>query len=290
MNKTRLIISCIALSGTMWSCSILQGNKNQNVAVEKDTNEIVTTTPSQTEAAIDKVLYGEWVAQTVGEMTVEGDERPYVVFDTTATNPFIVKVYANNGCNTLNGQMAVTPGGEMKPTGAFPTTMRYCPNAPYEIGVNMALSTVSTYKIEKIENDYLLTLENGSGKTTMTLTKSGISFINGAWTVTKVGDQTVTPDKGLKLVIDVPEMKVHGNGGCNVINGNLFIDPAVQNSIQFKDLISTMMYCPNLELEQAFLVNLEQVETASEEEGGNVALFKDAEGKTVIVLEKLNLK
>lgn len=290
MNKAVLTICAAVLSGLVWSCSILQSNKPQNVTMEKDGNEAVTTEVPQTVAIIDKVLYGKWVAQTVGETAVEGDERPYVVFDTTVTNPFIAKVYANNGCNTLNGQVAVTPGGEMKPTSKFQTTMRFCPNSPYELGVNVALNSVASYKIRKIGTAYSLSLLNGSGKTMMTLMKNGISFINGAWTVTKVGDQSVSADKGLKLVIDVPELKIHGNGGCNVINGHLFIDPAVTNSIQFRDLISTKMYCPDLELEQAFLVALEQVETASADNGGDTVCLKNADGETVIGLQRLNLK
>lgn len=288
MNKIILIGSTLLVGGLLWSCSIF--SPKQTVNVSPETNEVVTTTAPETIIAIDKVLYGEWTASTVGELTVTGDERPYVIFDTTAVNPYIVKVYANNGCNTLNGEMAITPGGEMKKTSEFPTTMRYCGNAPYEIGFNMALNTVSSFKIEKIGEDYLLTMLNTNGTPLMTMSKSNISFMNGAWAIVKIGNETISEDKGIQIVVDIPESKIHGNAGCNVVNGKIFIDPDKTNSIQFTNLITTMMYCPNMQLEQAFLVALEQVETAIPENNGETAILKDAGGQAVLTLKRLNLK
>lgn len=288
MKKICLSISIGILTAGLSGCSIF--SPKQTVTVNQETNEVVTETPTQTEKAISQVLYGEWTVSSVGELEVTGDERPYVIFDSTSVNPFILKVYANNGCNTLNGEMAVTPGGEMKKTSDFATTMRYCGNSPYELGVNMALETVNSFTIDKIGNDYMLTMKNANGNTIMTLNKSNISFLNGAWAVTKIGNQEISSDKGIQIVIDIPELKIHGNGGCNVINGKIFIDPAKQNSIQFTNLITTMMYCPNLELEQAFLVALEQVETAVPGSEDDTAILKDSSGKQVITLSKLNLK
>ncbi|MDE5838335.1 MAG: META domain-containing protein, partial [Paramuribaculum sp.] len=53
---------------------------------------------------------------------------------------------------------------------------------------------------------------------------------------------------------------------------------------------TTRMMCPDIENEQKFLVALEEVESASPEQNGSVVLLKDAHGKTVITLKKLNLK
>ncbi|MCH5319660.1 MAG: META domain-containing protein [Paramuribaculum sp.] len=288
MNKILTSGCALLLIASLAGCSALTQKKTVNTT--QTNSETRTTTQKQKIPAVDKVLFGEWTALTVGDQTVTGDERPYVIFDTTSTNPYLVKVYANNGCNTLNGSVVITPGGEMKKTATFPTTMRLCPNAPYELGVNMALETVSTYKMEKIGDDYELSMYNPEGYKLMTLGKSGISFLNGAWTVTKVGNETIKEDVGMQLVIDIPEEKIHGNGGCNVINGKIFIDPSKKNSIQFTNLITTMMYCPNLQLEQALLVALEQVETAVTENNGKTATLKDASGKPIISLKRLNLK
>lgn len=37
-----------------------------------------------------------------------------------------------------------------------------------------------------------------------------------------------------RLVIDVPEGKVHGNTGCNILNGSLETDMEAANSISFR--------------------------------------------------------
>lgn len=257
-----------------------------------DNNQVVTSTINDTEAVINQVLYGEWTISNVNGREVTGDERPYLVFDTTATNPFILKYYANNGCNILNGQVGVTAGGEMRKASEGLSTMRFCPDAPYETGITMALETVHNYAIDRIGSDYVLYLKDAVGKTTMTLVKSNISFLNGAWTVTRLGNETFTTsgDDVPQMVIDIPELKVHGNTGCNVMNGNIFIDPAKANSIQFRDLATSRKACPDMQREQAFLVALEQVESAVPGASDDVAIMKDAMGREVMQLQRLQLK
>lgn len=291
MKKTSLLLSAAALALTFTGCSLLDQFKTKPaVKVDKTTGEVVTAKPSETIAAIDNILYGEWTVSNVNGQGVVGDERPYVVFDTTGVNPFVVQVYANNGCNVINGTLAVTPGGEMKKTSEFLSTMKYCPDAPYEIGINMAFETVKKFNIEKIGNDYILYMKNSGGNSVMILRKSDISFINGAWEVTKLGNEEISSESGMKLVIDVPELKVHGNTGCNILNGNLLLDPDKQNSLQFKDLATTRMMCPDIENEQKFLVALEEVETAAPGHDGTTSVLKDAQGKILITLKRLNLK
>ncbi|MCI9607048.1 MAG: META domain-containing protein [Muribaculaceae bacterium] len=288
MKHSNSIIAAAALAITATGCSIFSPKPTVNV--NKSTGEVKTESATETVAAIDKILYGEWTVANVNGQAVTGDDRPYVVFDTTSVNPFRLKVYANNGCNTINGDMSVTPGGDMHKASEFLSTMMYCADAPYEIGINMAFETVKSFNIEKIGNDYLLYMKNSAGNPLMILRKSDISFVNGAWTVTKIGNEDVAEDKGVKLVIDVPELRVHGNTGCNILNGNIFVDPDKQNSLQFKDLATTRMMCPDIENEQKFLVALEQVETVVPGPDGTTALLKDAHGKTLIALKRLNLK
>ncbi|MDE5837680.1 MAG: META domain-containing protein, partial [Paramuribaculum sp.] len=226
MKHTAIILTTVALAITTTGCSLLDMIKTKPApTVNKTTGEVVVANPTQTVAAIDNILYGEWTVSNVNNQGVVGDERPYVVFDTTGVNPFEVRIYADNGCNVLNGAMAVTPGGEMKKASEFLSTMKYCADAPYEIGINMAFETVRKFNIEKIGNDYLLYMKNSSGNTVMILRKSDISFVNGAWEVTKLGNEEISSNSGMKLVIDVPELKVHGNTGCNILNGNILTDP-----------------------------------------------------------------
>lgn len=270
-------------------CSTIMPKK-KTPTVNKETGNVETKTPEQTEAAINRVLYGEWTVADVGGMAVTGENRPYVIFDTTAVNPFELKVYANNGCNILNGSVGVTSGGEMAPASHFLSTMMMCNDAPYELGINMAFETVRRFNIEKIGQDYLLYMRDAAGKAVLTMRKSDISYINGAWAVTSIADEQVPDSAGIRMVIDVPELKVHGNTGCNILNGSIFTDPDKQNSIQFVNLATTRMMCPDAEREQRFLVALEQVETMVPGQDNSIAILKDAQGQPMLTLKRLNLK
>ena len=141
MNKSIIITAAAVLF--LCSCN------SRKVAVTT-TGQVKTETATQTEGAIQKVLYGQWIATNINGTAVTGNDRPYMVFDESSTNPFIVNLYAYDGCNILNGALAVTPGGQMSRTSEFLSTMKMCPDAQYEIGFTIALNTVSKYSIEQV--------------------------------------------------------------------------------------------------------------------------------------------
>lgn len=286
MKKINLL-AIATFAALVSSCSLFQKNAvtAKPTPVEPPAN---TSNYIQDEKIIEKILYGEWTVADVNGKGVVGDTRPYVIFDTTAIAP-IMKYYANNGCNVLNGKLEVSTKGIMKKASEGLSTMMFCPDAPYEMGINLALETVASFSIEKIAQDYLLYMKNAEGNTMMILRKSDISFINGAWTVTKINGKAVKPDAGIEMVIDIPELKVHGNTGCNILNGQLFVDPDKQNSLQFTNLATTRMACPDAELEQQFLVSLEQVETVIPGKDDDTALLKDKSGNVMLELKRLNL-
>lgn len=280
MNKSIIITAAAVLF--LCSCN------SSKVAVTT-TGQVKTETATQTEGAIQKVLYGQWIATNINGTAVTGNDRPYMVFDESSTNPFIVNLYAYDGCNILNGALAVTPGGQMSRTSEFLSTMKMCPDAQYEIGFTMALNTVSKYSIEQVGRDYLLYIKNAQGNTTMTLRKSDLGFANGAWQVTKLNGTAVPTDVEMQMVIDIPEQKLHGNAGCNTMNGSIYMNPDKQNSLEFKNIATTRMTCPQIALEQQLLTALAQVTTVQLGKEGSLML-DDANCHTLVTLTKLNLK
>lgn len=280
MNKSIIITAAAVLF--LCSCN------SSKVAVTT-TGQVKTETATQTEGAIQKVLYGQWIATNINGTAVTGNDRPYMVFDESSTNPFIVNLYAYDGCNILNGALAVTPGGQMSRTSEFLSTMKMCPDAQYEIGFTMALNTVSKYSIEQVGRDYLLYIKNAQGNTTMTLRKSDLGFANGAWQVTKLNGTAVPTDVEMQMVIDIPEQKLHGNAGCNTMNGSIYMNPDKQNSLEFKNIATTRMTCPHIALEQQLLTALAQVTTVQLGKDGSLML-DDANCHTLVTLTKLNLK
>lgn len=280
MNKSIIITAAAVLF--LCSCN------SRKVAVTT-TGQVKTETATQTEGAIQKVLYGQWIATNINGTAVTGNDRPYMVFDESSTNPFIVNLYAYDGCNILNGALAVTPGGQMSRTSEFLSTMKMCPDAQYEVGFTMALNTVSKYSIEQVGRDYLLYIKNAQGNTTMTLRKSDLGFANGAWQVTKLNGTAVPTDVEMQMVIDIPEQKLHGNAGCNTMNGSIYMNPDKQNSLEFKNIATTRMTCPQIALEQQLLTALAQVTTVQLGKDGSLML-DDANCHTLVTLTKLNLK
>ncbi len=265
--RNNAILAGAALCLLAQGCSVFKKTETPAATINRQTDVVETKTPEQTVAAIDRVLYGEWTIANVGGMEVTGEERPYLIFDTTAVNPFEMKLYVNDGCNYLNGRVAVTPKGDIRPVNDFLSTMRYCADAKYELGIGTALNSMAHFKIEKISNDYILYLKNASDSTSMTMRKSDLTFLNGAWRVSVLDGKNIPADAEMQMVIDLPELKVHGNTGCNILNGSIFVDPAKQNSLQFSNLATTRMACPDMEREQKFLVVLEQVENGHPRQG-----------------------
>lgn len=290
--RKQFLITAVAAIASMTAISSLTGcNTNrQTGSSSQAAGTVATATASETKGVISKALYGEWLAMDVNGQTVTGDDRPYIIFEATPENPFILNIYANNGCNTLNGQMSVTPGGKMVPASTIASTMMMCPDAPYEMGFTLGLNNVKKYTLEKAGSDYILYMRDASDKALITLRKSGITFLNGAWSVTSVNSESIPAEMEMQLVIDIPELKIHGNAGCNTLNGSVFIDPAKQNSVQFTDLATTRMTCPFIAKEQALLIALEQVDTAQHGSTPDEVNLLDAGGKTVITLKRLNLK
>lgn len=252
-------------------------------------------TALQTETLINRVIYGKWIVADAGGKEVnapsEGDERPYVTFDSTATNPFILKIYAYTGCNTLNGRVALTPEGRLAKTGEFASTLRMCPDAEAEPAIIDAFNTVARYRIEHIGGSYILYFYNQAGANTLVLRKSDMGFLDGAWDVDRINPIDVKPDdmpEPMRLVFDMTEGRLHGNTGCNVLNAGVSTDVNVRNSLTITNPATTRMACPNAGLEQQLLNALGRVAKAEKGRRGTVHLL-DAAGNTVITLSPAHI-
>lgn len=84
--------------------------------------------------------------------------------------------------------------------------------------------------------------------------------LNRTWILKKFGDKEVVDtdySKGLPdLMFNVEQKRFSGNGGCNRIMGSVFIEG---RTLRFGQVASTMMMCPDLELETQFVKALEKV-------------------------------
>lgn len=114
-----------------------------------------------------------------------------------------------------------------------------------------------------------------------------VTDLGGRWKITQAGGEAI-PDGMEKqpfLELNVAEKKVHGNAGCNVINGAFVTDENNASAISFPNLISTMMACPDMEVEGRVTKALSEVKTFARLAEGGIG-FYNAAGELILVLVK----
>lgn len=271
------ILAIVALVGTS-SCQLM-GTQKTKVPTKTTATEGATTTTNSLAA-----VPGEWTIYSVDGRNITGDERPYITFDNTNH-----RFYGSNGCNTINGDYTID-GNKITLSNVI-STMRACPDAPFETAINLALDKVSTFAIARTGNESYMSLINRTGRTVLVLRKHNMDYLNGTWRVAEIQGKSVNPDTHpeLQLVIDIPELRIHGNTGCNIVNGNLLIDPDKTDAMQFTDMATTRMACPDGALETEFLLAMEAVDRARPD-GSNKVILMDERGKRVIVLQRIDLR
>lgn len=271
------ILSTVALLAIIASATAQ--TESQVETIGQEINQIKEQSESGL-ASPNRLLNGEWTVYNLRGDKVTGEERPYI---TIALNEG--RFYGNNGCNILNGNISVE-GTDMIAFTDILSTKRLCRDAPFEYLINTTLGDVKFYTIKQYGHEYYLDLQNERRQVIMVLRQHNMDFLNGAWRVTRI-DNEPNRNEGVEMVIDIPEAHIHGNTGCNIVNGDIFIDPDKPNSIQFSKLATTRMMCPDMATETAFLVALEEVETAYAD-GNNAAKMYDSHGREVLRLQKID--
>lgn len=295
-TKTKICLAAISVLA-LSSCSVFQKNKMKNseeetVEVKKesvlptDRTEIVQPVSAvYTSQEISKgILKGDWAIESVNGNPAVGEKAPFIKFV-----PAESKIYGNNGCNVINAEYKYNPDDSTLTFSYLSSTMRLC----YKEGltdteINLALDATRYYKCELNDDNYYLTFYNEEKEPVMGLMHQNFQFLNGTWKVLEISGEKVNVPK-MKLVIDVEEGKLHGNTGCNVINGTLEINMESANSISFQAIAKTMMLCPDESYETQLLVALEEAMKAQPLKGDKVELL-DSQNKPVLLLERTSDK
>lgn len=288
MKSVSLLATAISATLLMSGCNVFKKN---GTTVDSENANVKTTTvtgqpkPASAETLIEPLL-GSWSVTTINgeEVKVNGDNHPEVTFKAIPEAKTAILVIGFNGCNYLNGTWKVTTAG-IEPAGAFASTMRACQDAPYEFIMNKALDQVTGYTFGP---DSTLELKNESNGTVMKLRKRLLSFLNGAWKIDTINGTKVPASADVKVVIDVDECKIHGNAGCNLLNGDVIVNLDKGDGIEFKNLATTRMTCPDIATEQQFLLALEEVDTAVQGATANNAVMKNSQGKTVLTMHRIS--
>ncbi len=243
--------------------------------VEQPRREVAVTDPA-------KQLYGEWDIVSMRKKKVYTLERAYLYLDFAGGN----KVYGNNGCNTINGSFQLA-GNNLK-FEDFISSGESCRNVTSEKTIMHTLADVRRYTLETQYNAQYLNLINAKGAVVMVLKRHNLDLLNGAWLIKEINSENVG-DLNMRVVIDAVEQTIHGDTGCNIINGIITLDPSKDMAIQFEDLHSSEYDCDDINYETSLLLALERTESCKRINQNEMALL-DNKGAIVIVLQRLNLR
>lgn len=228
-------------------------------------------------------LTGEWNIVTVNGDKINAANTPFIGLDVKEK-----RVYGNAGCNRMTGSFEIDSlhPGKIQ-FGQIGTTRMMCPDMETESKVLQALDNVTGYT----KTAQGLSLTDAEGKALMTLEKRqlpafSINDLNGEWIVSAIGNTQLGKTENTPfLAFDIEQKRVHGNAGCNVINGSFSQEEGKDNSLKFSQMISTMMACPDMETERQILEALSKVNSFSSSQDQTLALL-DENGTEVLTLTR----
>lgn len=283
MKLTHFIPALAIMALTTTGCGSLRNSSDKKAAttIPATKVETVEVTP------INDILAtfdGEWsIVEVNGEnVVINGENHPKLTFTIEQEKPGMISVIGFNGCNYLNGAWNIK-GSKIVPAGEFISTLKACDDAPYEYAVNQALDQAESYQFTDPSNMVLL---SSTAQPVMKLRRHNLAFLNGAWRVTEIEGAAISAN--VRIVIDVDEHKIHGNAGCNILNGDITVNLDKRDGIEFKNLATSRMTCPDIATEQAFLLALESVDNAAKGSTPDTAVLKNAAGQTIISLKRLS--
>ena len=231
---------------------------------------------------IAREIAGEWLIISVGDTTIDRDEdMPYIIFE-----PSSGMFYAYNGCNNLSGSFSLSDNDQLI-LGPGPSTMKYCADVEFDHQINVVFGTEDIHlKISHNGPETFLDVCNNN-HSLMRLRRGDLSFLNGNWAVEAINglDQL---EVEATIFIDIDQLRIHGNTGCNYFNGAIYLDHRVGNAVDFSNLGVTRMACPHAAQETAMLLALEQAYTAAPQGKDNVVILDD-QGIALITLRRLPL-
>lgn len=276
------------------SCSVINkkkgggssANVNKEAVLPTDREKIVKPVSGvyTSEELAKGIVKGDWAVERVNGKAAVGETAPFLKFV-----PEQKRVYGNNGCNVINAAYTYNPADSTLTFSNMASTMMACGmEGITDLEFNAALGAARYYTWRLSGDDYYLTLYDADHNPVMEMMHQNFQFLNGTWLVRQIDGQSVdVPD--MKLVIDVDEGKLHGNTGCNIINGTLETDMEAANSISFQQIAMTRMACPTPNFETQLVVALEQAAKAKPLKEDRVELV-DNQGKIVLLLERTSDK
>lgn len=226
-------------------------------------------------------ISGDWAVENVLGKKAVGETAPYIKFV-----PSEKRIYGNNGCNIINALYKTNKTDKTISFSNLASTMMMCAQSNItDVEIGQALGMTVRYTIDDgDDSESILMFYDADGKEVMELMHRDFHFLDGTWAVEYIDGEKVNIE-GMKVALDVDEKKMHGNTGCNIINGEFETDMDAANSISFSKIAMTRMACPNSGWETRMTMALEEAVTAKKVSADEVE-FIGSNGKQVMLLKK----
>lgn len=229
---------------------------------------------------------GEWnIIELNGTAVVPapGQGFPYIGFDSKKGD-----VYGHSGCNRFMGSFDVNAKPGKISFGPLGTTRMACPDMTLERNVLTALAQVKKYKSLGKGNWALC---GSSSRPLIVLQKrekeAVANDLSGKWLIREVAGEIVPQvmENQPFVEFDMTAKRLHGNAGCNIINGAVVTDEKTPEAVSFPQVISTMMACPDQEIEGRILNALNETRSFGWQPDGNM-VFYGGDGALLLVLSR----
>lgn len=116
--------------------------------------------------------------------------------------------------------------------------------------------------------------------------KTDVKKLEGKWNVVEVKGEKVLEEGLPQMNFDMSENKLNGNTGCNIFNTTVEVDPNDISSILINQAATTMMACPNMELEGKVLQSMGEVKSVKAGKNESEMCLVDGSGNVLFVLSK----
>ena len=116
--------------------------------------------------------------------------------------------------------------------------------------------------------------------------KTDAKKLEGKWNIVEVKGEKILKEGLPNMEFDMKDNKVHGNAGCNIFNSTVVLDDQDISSITINPAATTMMACPDMEIEDAILKAMGNVKGVKAGQSENEMLLVDADGNVLMVLSK----
>lgn len=193
-------------------------------------------------------------------------------------------IFGNSGCNNYKGQIQSLSDSKIT-TGTIAGTKKACINKNVESDFYLAINSISTYVL----NGENLNFYNERGKKTLGFIKqqpkTTNSRLHDIWTAIRIDGNPINRlSPAPRMEINLTEMKVMGNDGCNEYTGE--IKEVTDNQITYGVIVSTKKMCREMEMAESFNKAMKQV-TSYKLEGLNLILM-DADNDEVLAFLKVD--